>query len=158
MNMHKTRARWAWLGMGFMFLAGAAQAVEVHDLKGFEDLFGRYAPGGDCERQPQVIVDVTGFTFEIGGKLEKVTNPEYAASYAAHDYTGIAKWFFPYRKGDGYPILMTFSGDEKKGTLAIDPNDEGYQGGPALSPGNAALVKGSPYARCKASPGTAYSR
>lgn len=158
MSMHETRAHTAGLWLGLVFLAGVAQAVEVHDLKGFEDLFGRYAPAGDCKRQPQVVVDVTGFTFEIGGKPEKVTNPEFAASYGAQDYAGITKWFFPYRKGDGYPILMTFNGDEKKGTLAIDPQDEGYQGGPALSPRNAALVKGSPYARCKSAPGTAYSR
>ena len=149
MSMQKTRARFAWLGMGCVLMAGTVDAVEVNDLKGFDDLFGRYAPAGDCKRQPQIVVDVTGFTFEIAGKSEKVTNPEFAASYGAHDYDGIAKWFFPYRKGDGYPILMTFNGDEKQGTLAIDPQDEGWQGGPPLSPGNAALVKGSPYARCK---------
>ena len=56
------------------FSSGAG-AVEVHDLKGFEQLFGRYAPAGDCKRQPQFVVDVSGFTFEVGGKTEKVTNP-----------------------------------------------------------------------------------
>ena len=149
MNSHRTHVRFAWLGLLACFITGAVHAVEVSDLKGFEQLFGRYAPGGDCKRQPQIVVDVTGFTFEIGGKSEKVTNPEYAASYGPHDYQGITKWFFPYRKADGYPILMTFSGNEKPGTLAIDPQDEGYQGGPPASPRNAALLQGSPYARCK---------
>jgi hypothetical protein len=149
MNLPRTAAPLAWLGLGFVLLAGAAAAVEVNDLKGFDDLFGRYAPGGDCKRQPQIVVDVTGFTFEIAGKHEKVMNPEYAAGYGPSDYDGITKWFFPYRKGDGYPILMTFNGAEKKGTLAVDPQDEGWKGGPPLTPVNAALVKGSPYARCK---------
>jgi hypothetical protein len=132
-----------------MCLAGAASAVEVSDLKGFEDLFGRYAPGGDCRRTPQVVVDVAGFTFEVDGRQEVVTNPEYAAAYGPHDYSGISQWFFPFRIKDGYPVLMTFNHDEKKGVLAIDPQDQGYPGGPKLSARHQALVSGSPYARCK---------
>jgi hypothetical protein len=126
-----------------------AHAAEVQDLQGFEDIFGRYAPGGDCKKRPQILVDVSGFTFEVDGKQEKVTNAEYAASYGPHDYQGISKWFFPFRLKDGYSILMTFNSDEQKGVLKIDPQDEGYAGGPPLSPLNQALVSGSPYARCK---------
>jgi hypothetical protein len=35
------------------------------------------------------------------------------------------------------------------GVLSIMGHDEGYSGGPRLSARNEALVKGSPYARCK---------
>ena len=129
--------------------AGSVRAVEVHDLKGLEDIFGRYAPAGDCKRQPLIVVDVTGLTFTLNGKSEKVTNPEYAASYGPDDYQGISKWIFPYRLKDGYSFLMTFNANEKKGALLIEPHDEGYPGGPKLSPRNQALVNGSPYARCK---------
>lgn len=132
-----------------LLTAGPVRAVEVHDLKGLEDIFGRYAPAGDCKRQPLIMVDVTGITFTVNGKSEKVTNPEYAASYGPADYAGISKWIFPYRLKDGYSILMTFNANEKKGALLIDPQDEGYAGGPKLSPLNQALVSGSPYARCK---------
>lgn len=128
---------------------GAARAVEVHDLEGLEDIFGRYAPGGDCQKKPRIVVDVTGLTFEMAAGTEKVTNPEYAAAYGGNFYEGISKWIFPYRSGDGYPILMTFNEGEKPGVLTIAPNDEGYPGGPKLSSRNEALVKGSPYARCK---------
>ncbi len=126
-----------------------AAAVEMHGLEGLEDTFGRYAPGGDCRRQPQVLVDSTGITFELAGKKEKVTNPEYALSFAGPDYAGISKWLFPFRSGDGYPIIMMFNADEKRGSLVIAGHDEGWQGGPQLAPRNAALVQGSPYARCK---------
>jgi len=129
--------------------ATPSNAVEVNDLKGFEALFGRYAPAGDCKRQPQIVVDVSGMTFEVAGKSEKVTNPEYAAAYGPADYSGISQWFFPFRIPDGYPILMTFNYDEKPGVLAIDAQDEGYPGGPKLTPRNQALVGGSPYQRCK---------
>ena len=50
-------------------------AVEMHDLKGLEQIFGRYAPGGDCTRQPRILVDVSGPFFELEGKTEKVINP-----------------------------------------------------------------------------------
>ena len=126
-----------------------AAAVEMHDLKGLEQIFGRYAPGGDCTRQPRILVDVTGLAFEMDGKKEKVTNPEYAASYGSDSYSGISIWIFPYRSNDGYPILMTFNAEEKKGRLLIEGHDEGWQGGPKLGPRNATLVKGSPYALCK---------
>ncbi|MBI5040116.1 MAG: hypothetical protein HZB57_02600, partial [Gammaproteobacteria bacterium] len=88
-------------------------AVEVTDLAGLEDIFGRYAPGGDCKRQPQVLVELSGLTFTVVGAPIKVTNPEYAASYGPADYAGISKWIFPFRIPDGYPILMTFNPNEK---------------------------------------------
>ena len=127
----------------------SAQAVELNGLKGLESIFGRYAPGGDCKRQPQVVVDVTGLTFEVGGKQEKVTNPEQALEYAGPDYDGPAVWLFPFRLGDGYSVMMAFNDDAQPGTLTITPHDEGYPGGPKLSPRNQALVSGSPYRRCR---------
>jgi hypothetical protein len=127
----------------------AANAVELHDLKGLEQIFGRYAPRGDCERQPLVIVDVSGLTFEVGGKVEKVTNPEQALEYNGPDYQGSDVWIFPFRLNDGYAILMTFNYGSRNGSLVIAPHDEGYPGGPKLGPRNQALVTGSPYQRCK---------
>ncbi len=127
----------------------AVQAVELKGLEGLDSIFGRYAPGGDCKRQPQIVADVTGLTFEVGGKQQKVTNPEQALSFAGPDYEGSDVWLFPFRLGDGYAILMTFNENSKAGTLTIMPQDEGYPGGPKLSPRNQALVSGSPYKRCK---------
>lgn len=128
--------------------AGATRAVEVSNLEGLEDIFGTYAPAGDCKREPRITVEVSGVTFEVAGKKQKVTNLEFAASYGGNFYQGIAKWIFPFRMADGYPILMSFNGDEKPGTLAIDGHDRGYAGGPAATPLEAALIKGSPYKRC----------
>ncbi|MGB5473987.1 MAG: hypothetical protein WBQ78_10975 [Gammaproteobacteria bacterium] len=128
---------------------GVAGAIEVTSLAGLEDIFGRYAPGGDCSQQPQILVELGGLTFEVPGDTVTVTNPEYAASYGAHDYDGISKWIFPFRLKDGYAILMTFNANEQQGALLIDPQDEGWAGGPPLSPRNKALVDGSPYARCE---------
>ncbi len=143
----KTRAILALCGV--LAVTRVASAVEVHDLKGLEEIFGRYAPAGDCRREPRILVDVTGFSFEGAGTTAKVTNPEYAVSYGGDGYQGASRWLFPFRKGDGYPILMTFNDGEKPGVLTITAQDEGYPGGPPLTAPNAALVKASPYARCK---------
>lgn len=131
--------------------ATPATAVELDGLKGhgLDALYGRYAPGGDCAKQPRITADAGGLGFEVAGKTEKVTNPEQAPGFAGPDYDGIGVWIFPFRLGDGYSILMAFNDGEQPGTLAISGHDEGYPGGPPLSPRNAALVKGSPYAKCK---------
>ena len=131
-----------------------AGVVEINDMKGFEDLYGRYAPAGDCKRQPQLVVDAGGMTFEIAATRTRVTNPEFAASYfggASDNYEGISRVFFPFRNSsqDGYPMIMMFNADEKKGVLTIEAHDEGWKGGPPLTPRNKALVSGSPYSKCK---------
>ena len=95
------------------------------------------------------MIDASGIVFEVGGKAEKVTNPEEAPGYFGPDYTGIAKIMFPFRSPAGYPIMMSFNDSEKPGVLVVAANDEGWPGGPKLSPRNQALVDGSPYARCK---------
>jgi hypothetical protein len=131
-----------------MLLPGLSGAIEIEGLKDFEALHGRYAPAGDCSRQPQILVDAAGFTFEVNGEKERATRVEFAASYGGNDYQGITQWFFPFKNANGWPILMAFNANEKPGTLTIDGNDEGWKGGPPLSARNQALVKGSPYARC----------
>ncbi len=146
---HKTSFGVLAAGVAIMAMATLASAVEVDGLVGFEDLFGRYAPGGNCGKQPQILVDSGGITLEVIGVVEKVSNPEFAASYGGPAYNGISKWFFPVRIASGYAVLMTFNANEQKGVLLIEGHDEGWAGGPPLSPYNKALVQGSPYARCK---------
>jgi hypothetical protein len=142
------RVRLATLA-GVLLLPVLAGAIEVDGLKDFAALHGRYAPWGDCAKSPRIVVDTTGFTFEVNGAKEQATRVEYAASYGGNAYEGITKWFMPFHNANGWPLIMAFNAGEKPGLLTIDPHDEGWQGGPALSARNQALVKGSPYARCK---------
>lgn len=132
-----------------MIITGKVQAIEVKNLDGFEAIFGRYAPGGDCSKQPHIVVDKTGFTFEVTGKSEKATHPEYAASYGGNFYEGISLWFFPYFDPDkDRPLLLTFNADEQKGVLAV-ATEYNYPGGPKLDAKYQLLVNGSPYKVCK---------
>ncbi|MCL6710823.1 hypothetical protein M8R20_27885 [Pseudomonas sp. R2.Fl] len=138
-----------WLLLLSVAWIPAAHAVEITGMKDFPNLQGRYAPGGDCQRQPRIAIDAGGMAFEVEGRSERVARLEYAASYGGNFYEGSSQWFFPFGREGAYPVLMTFNADEKPGVLTVTPHDEGYAGGPPLSSRNRALVAGSPYLRCR---------
>jgi len=131
-------------------LAGAlpAGAVPLQDMAGFEEHFGRYAPGGDCARQPQVVVDRDGFAFEGGPALPKATQPEYAASFMGNFYEGISLSFFPYPV-EPRPFLLTLNAGETQGVMQIEGYDHDYPGGPALPDRYRPYIAGSPYLKCR---------
>lgn len=145
----QSRRRHAAAIAGMLLLPALAGSIEIEGLKDFPALHGSYAPGGDCTKSPRIIVDAAGFTFEVNGQKEQATRVEYAASYGGNAYAGISRWFMPFKSANGWPLLMAFNAGEKPGALTIEPQDEGWKGGPALSARNAALVKASPYAKCK---------
>ena len=150
MTFHRGFASWPAAGLClFLLLPGIAGAVEISDMKGFEALFGRYAPGGDCAREPRVVVDATGIAIELKGATERATKLEFAASFGGPEYQGNIRWFFPFSSANGYPVIMAFDPDQKPGVLTVEPHDEGWKGGPPLGARHQALVKGSPYAKCK---------
>jgi hypothetical protein len=129
--------------------AQQASAITVTNLRNvhLDALFGRYAPGGDCKREPRITVDATGFTFTNGGRTVHPARFEHAVSYGPHDYAGISSWFFPFMKNDNDfgPVLMTFNANEKRGLLMIE-NERAGAGNPLY----VALAKGSPYRKCAA--------
>jgi hypothetical protein len=131
-----------------MLVPSLVGAIEIDGLKDFAALYGRYAPAGDCSKTPQILVDAAGFIFEVNGEKERATRVEFAASYGGNYYEGITQWFFPFKSANGWPVIMAFNANEKPGALTIEPNDEGWKGGPPLAASHQALVKGSPYAKC----------
>ncbi len=131
-----------------MSACGAASAIEVQNLEGFERYFGRYAPGGDCTKQPQVVIDREGFAFTGGPALPKATRPEYAASYMGNYYQGIGHWFFPYPV-EPRPYVLTIDADETPGKLALEVFEFDYRGGPKLPDKYRPYLAASPYAKCR---------
>ena len=126
-----------------------ANAVKLDSLEGFDKIFGRYAPNGDCKRQPQIVVEKKGFTLEIAGQKETASTPEYAASYGGNYYEGISLWFYPYYdEVKDRPLLLTFNANEKKGVLLVE-TEFNYKGGPKLPVKYQAVVDASPYAVCR---------
>ena len=136
------------LGAMLALGGGVAAAIEVDNLDGFEEHFGHYAPGGDCSKQPQVVVDREGFAFSGGPALPKSTRPEYAASFMGNYYEGISLVFIPYRV-EPRPYLLTLNADEKPGLLTVQVYDFDYAGGPKLPDRYRPYIAASPYLKCK---------
>jgi hypothetical protein len=124
-----------------------ASAIEVKNLEHLDEIHGRYAPGGDCRRQPQVVVELSGLTFQNGEARHKVARIEYAASFMGNFYEGIGVWLMPLY-GNERPIVLNFNADEQRGALTIVGHDRGWKGGPPLSGRHQALVDASPYRKC----------
>ncbi|RZA22173.1 MAG: hypothetical protein EOP93_00940 [Lysobacteraceae bacterium] len=128
-----------------------AFAVGLDSMKGFEAIFGRYGPNGDCTKYPQVVIDAAGFALDRGkGRVERANRPEYAASYMGNSYDGIAQVFFPYWNDAGpNPFTATVNANEKRGALLVEGHDFGWKGGPPMPPRYQPWLQGSPYAKCK---------
>lgn len=137
----------ALLALGAGLAARPAAAIEVANLDGFEAHFGRYAPAGDCSRQPQIVVDRGGFAFEGGPALAKATHPEYAASFMGNFYQGSSLFFFPYA-AEPRPFLLTLNADEQPGVMKLEGYDHDYPGGPKLPDRYRPYIAGSPYRKC----------
>ena len=138
------------LAAGLLILAmHQAPAVELSNLRnqGVDALYGSYAPGGDCTREPRITVDAAGFTFDAAGQRTRTRRIEYAVSYMGQDYQGRSAWFFPFVVNDDDlgPLLMTFNADERDGALGIEATDSRR---PLSNPIQAALVRHTPYLRC----------
>src|SRR3546814_3294616 len=85
-----------------MSMSSIAHAVPVNGLRdpAFRYIYGSYAPGGDCSREPRVTINSAGMTFRASGRDVKTTRLEYAASIFGVRYEGITLAFYPFVKSD----------------------------------------------------------
>lgn len=114
-----------------------ASAIPVDNLDGFEDIFGTYAPDGDCSHETWVAIGRTGIQFLDAGNEIVSHNPDFAASYMGNFYEGIMRVFFPLASGNDLgPIILTANDGETPGRIRIEATD-----GPPADPMLAAMVK-----------------
>lgn len=134
----------------YLASAGPASAVKLEHLQDFPSLYGRYGPGGDCAKYPQVLIDATGFALDRGGgRVERAPAVEYSASFFGPTYEGMSGAFWPYwSDAGGNPILVITDHDEKPGALVVEPHDFGWPGGPPMPERFRDWLRGSPYAKC----------
>ena len=148
--MHTWIARLALAGAVSFAAIAPAGAVTLENLEHFKSLYGRYGPGGDCSKYPQVVIDAAGFALDHGqGKVERANRPEYSASFFGPEYEGITGAFWPYwNEAGGNPFVVFTDYDEKPGALVVEPHDFGWRGGPPMPARYQPWLQGSPYARC----------
>jgi hypothetical protein len=137
-------------GVAFaLLLCNSAHGVTLGNLKDaqLDNIHGTYAPGGDCRREPRIMVDESGLAFSHAGNTTHSGNIEYALTFGGPEYAGISRWIFPFPVDDNDfgRVLLTFNPNEKAGTLAAEAD---LGPGQRLSALQAALVASSPYARC----------
>lgn len=91
-----------------------------------EELYGRYAPGGDCSKQPRIEVSKTGVVIDTAAGRQGPLPIDVCYSCAGGaQYEGIQRWVYvKYGKdkwgGDNMPVIMMFNAEEKRGAVQID--------------------------------------
>lgn len=140
--------------MSGMLCASAALAVSLTGLKGqrLDNIYGSYAPRGNCAAEPRLTIDDSGFTFRALGRVQKRAQVEYAVSYMGPSYEGISAIFFPFPVDDNDfgPVLMTVNDGEKRGVIRFDAD---VAPGKKLAPFHAALTAASPFLLCRGAAG-----
>lgn len=131
-------------------LPAAGSAVTLTSLKGqnLENIYGSYAPRGDCSRDVKLMINESGFSFQALGRTVKSSRLEYAVSYMGPSYEGISSVFFPFPINDDNfgPVTMIVNDGEKPGVIRIDVD---LPRGQRSDPFHAALAAGSPLLPCK---------
>lgn len=134
-------------------IAGAVTLTSLKDFRG-EDMFGQYAPRGDCTREPQVTIDEAGFTFRAAGQTHTSRRFVLSYSFFGMRYEGITLAFYPFATSpsDLGPLILFVNDSETRGRLAFTSN---LAPGQRMQPLQAALLAGSPLLRCRGTGGTA---
>jgi len=139
----------AALAMATMPSVAAAVTVTSFAGESLQEVYGRYAPGGDCSKGPIITVDDSGFAYEVGGKTSHSGKVEIIYSFWGHDYQGISIAFFPFVSGDNDygATTLVMNADEVPGKITV--SNDGPQPTTAVQ---RALAKASPYMRCGGPP------
>ncbi|MPT46943.1 MAG: hypothetical protein E2598_00795 [Sphingobium sp.] len=94
-----------------------------------KELYGSYAPAGDCTKQPKVSVRKEGvFIDSSAGKSGPLPVSVCYSCAGGARYEGIEIWVYvKYGKdkwgGDNMPVTLMFNAGEKRGALEITHDD-----------------------------------
>jgi hypothetical protein len=134
------------------FAIVAAQALPLSKFKdqGVDHIFGSYAPGGNCSKEPRVVIDQTGMLFRAKGREVKPQSVEYALTFMGASYDGITAVFFPFpvSNNDYGRVIMFVNDDEKPGVIRFDAD---LPPGERLDPFHAAFTNGGLFTLCTGS-------
>jgi len=128
----------------------SAQALPLNSLKGqgLDHIYGSYAPGGNCAREPRLTIADNGITFRALGREVTQQRVEYAASFLGPSYEGIMAVFFPFPVSDSDfgRVLMFVNDEEKRGIIRFDAD---RAPGQRADPFHTAFTGGGLFALCK---------
>ncbi|WP_070156071.1 hypothetical protein [Sphingobium phenoxybenzoativorans] len=90
------------------------------------EIYGNYAPAGDCAKQPRVTVSKGGvFLDTAAGKSGPLPVSVCYSCAGGARYEGIQRWVYvKYGKdkwgGDNMPVILMFNAEEKKGSVLVE--------------------------------------
>lgn len=136
----------------YAFATVAAQALPLSNLngQGVDHIFGSYAPGGDCSKEPRVVIDQNGMLFRANGREVRPERVEYALTFLGPSYDGITAVFFPFpvSSNDYGRVIMFVNDDEKTGVIRFDSD---LPRGERPDRFHAAFTNGGRFTLCKGS-------
>jgi hypothetical protein len=98
------------------------------------DIYGNYAPGGDCAKQPRIIVSKAGVHLDTeAGKRGPLPIMVSYTFVGGARYSGIQTWALVKHGGknrwgdDNTPVILTFNAGEKPGALTAEREDPGQE-------------------------------
>lgn len=107
-----------------LFLPAIANAA---DLELPPEVYGSYAPGGDCSKQPRISVNKAGVHLDTAsGKRSPLPIMVSYTWAGGARYEGIQTWALVKHGGkdrwgdDNKPVILTFNAYEKRGDLLVD--------------------------------------
>lgn len=121
------------------------------------DVYGSYAPNGDCEKQPRINVDKAGVHLDTaaGRRNSLPINVSYTWAGGA-SYSGIQLWALVKYGGkdrwgdDNQPVILTFNADERRGTLTAERTGSGTERPPPLDGPLTSIVQTKAFRLCGA--------
>lgn len=116
-------------------LVGAVAPIALGaDLELPPDVYGNYAPGGDCAKQPRITVNKAGIHLDTAtGKRGPLPIMVSYTFVGGARYSGIQIWALVKHGGknrwgdDNTPIILTFNADEKRGQLTAERENPGNE-------------------------------
>lgn len=119
---------------GASLLGALSSPVFAVELGLPPDVYGRYAPGGDCMKQPRITVNKDGIHLDTAeGKRSPLPVMVSYTFVGGARYSGIQTWALVKHGGknrwgdDNTPVILTFNAGEKPGALTAEREDPGQE-------------------------------
>lgn len=146
------RRNFLLMGIGGLGSLAATAVVIAANLPIPAEIYGAYAPAGNCQQAPRVVVSAAGAFIESqAGKSGPLPVDVCYSCAGGARYEGIERWLLvkmgKNQWGDNFPVTLRFNAGEQAGRLEVDYDKTT---GTPLGVPLFDIVKASPLSRCKA--------
>jgi hypothetical protein len=153
----KTELPMALSALCISSVAFAAYPRLPTDAQLLSEVYGSYAPSGDCLKQPRINVDKTGIHLDTAaGKRGPLPMSVSLTWIGGASYSGIQTWALIKHGGkdrygdDKTPVVLTFNAGEKRGVLTAERTGSGKERPATLDGPLNSIVQAAGFRLCRA--------